>query len=299
MIIKYFSKLKPSLSTKLFYIYMSVVVIYRLIFKTIYGGLLLSAALYLYVDKFTETEPFNGLQLLDWFVSLDTEFKTAILVSIVTISGFVIAFYTATLSWQNQMRANFMLEISKEMDDFFSKVIRSNIIAILHVKDMLRVVNKIKEQSVTLEEAEFMVDYNVSGSAKFVEARESLVNDSTKICSLIDHNYIILASKLGAIDHASASSSALNDIVQKIYIHLPYVTPGDPNRVNQFVDQVDVDKCTELVNICEKSETIISAAAGALRGQLQHKIIGYNAILIMHVFKMRKNMRIFAEDMYK
>ncbi|MCG8040401.1 MAG: hypothetical protein N0C86_06375 [Candidatus Thiodiazotropha taylori] len=300
MFLQLFSKIKPSVSIKLFYGYFMIVLLYKFIFKSIYGFLLLSTAFYWYVDEFTELCPFNGLQLLNWFVFLDTEYKTAIFTSIVTISGFVIAFYAATLNWKHQMRAQIMYEISKEIDDFFLRAERSNSIIKIHAKKMIDAASKIKGKSIaTLEEAEFLVDNNVKDTAKFLEARDNLVNASINVHRMIARHYIVLITNVGALDHAKMFADSLQDIVQKIYIDLPYVRHNDPIRVNQFVQQVNMDRCAELVEVCEKAETVISATAGALRGQLQNRALGVNSRVVAHMFKNHEHMRKFAEDIYK
>src|SRR5690606_10910453 len=130
--------------------------------------------------------------------------KVALIASGVTIAGFAISFHTATINWRNQMRAQIMMQVSGEVENFFATVLRNITAAELHVKALVEAVNKI-QRGASLQEAEFLVDYNHSQQQQFLDARSILSEAAVEVHRLISRNYNSLASNWGALNAAQSS----------------------------------------------------------------------------------------------
>ncbi len=89
-----------------FYALLILGFIYRFLFQSIYGALLLVVSAYWYTGTYTNVEPFNLEQLIQFASNLSPEYKVALITSGVTITGFAIAFHTATINWRSQINKN-------------------------------------------------------------------------------------------------------------------------------------------------------------------------------------------------
>jgi hypothetical protein len=272
--------------------------IFRFLFQSTYGALLLAILAYWYTGTFTEIEPYSSEELLQWVSTLSTDYKIALITSGVTIAGFAIAFHTATINWRSQMRAQIMLQVSGEVENFFATVSRNITTAELYVKSLIEGVNKI-QKGAALRDAEFLVDYNHAQQQQFLNARGLLSEASVEVHRLISRNYNSLASNWGALNAAQRSAVALAEVSQKMWVHLPIINLNDPQRIQTFINQVNLTECEEFVRTCERSKGVMNGLTGGIRGQLQSTILGGNLPMFCHLLSKRKEFRETVEAFHR
>ncbi|MCW8126409.1 hypothetical protein [Microbulbifer halophilus] len=110
MIVSFFKRIPPAISVPGFYIFSLVIYLLRFLLGTAFGALILSILLYQYFQCCSQITPFSVEGLFDWFAQLDAEYKVALFTASVTVTGFVVAFHTATANWRNQMLAELKMQ---------------------------------------------------------------------------------------------------------------------------------------------------------------------------------------------
>lgn len=298
MIFALFKGFPPSVSVPLFYFYIVFGYILRFFFMSPPGLLLVSMILYCNAKTYIGSVPLTLEQLFYVISGLDKEYKVALLTSFVTIVGFAIAFHTATINWRNQMRSQLMLNVSAEIEGFFAGVSNAMTTLEIHAESLIDSVNKI-QGGMSMRDAAFEVDFNQDQQQKYLHARSFISEAASEVHRLIGRNHNALASNWGALPALHRAAKALSDVSSKMWIHLPIIKAGEPNRVQIFINQVNVDQCRELVRACEASNGIISGLTGGVRGQLQASVIGINLSSLAGLVVKRKDFRKAIEEFHK
>lgn len=293
-----FKILPPSIAVNAFYAFLIFGLSFRFLFQSVYGAFLLVAFAYWYTGVFTELEPLSLDQLIYFISTLRPEYKVALITSCVTIAGFVIAFHTATINWRSQMRAQIMLQVSGEVENFFATVSRNITTAEIYVKAMVEAVNKI-QRGASPRDAEFLVDYNHAQQRQFLDARSLLSEASVEVHRLISRNYNSLASNWGALGAAQRAAAALAEVSQKMWVNIPILELNDPDRVQLFINQVNITECEEFIRTCARSQGVMSGLTGGIRGQLQSTILGFNLPMFSHLLNKRNEFRKTVEEFHR
>ena len=76
---------------------------YRLLFGTLLGVLFTSIIFYILAAHYFLSSPFTASELLAWFATLSAEAKAAIATTLMTVVGFVAAFWAASAAWKKQI----------------------------------------------------------------------------------------------------------------------------------------------------------------------------------------------------
>lgn len=283
---------------KAFYALLIFGFIYHFLFQSVYGALLLVVLAYWYAGAYTNLDPLTLDQLVNLISTLSPEYKVALISSSLTITGFAIAFHTATINWRSQMRAQIMLQVSGEVENFFATVSRNITAAELYAKALVKVVNKIQEGA-SVRDAEFLVDYNHSQQQQFLDARNLLSEASVEVHRLISRNYNSLASNWGALNAAQRASVALAEVSQRMWINVPILDLNDPKRIELFVNQVNISECEEFIRTCDRSDGVMSGLTGGIRGQLQGSVLGFNFPMFSNLLSKRKEFRETVEAFHR
>ena len=290
MIYKLFKSIPPAISVKLFYGLVTAGFLYRLLFQTAIGLFLVSLIFYCFAETLTGVKPFTFSEVIAWLSSLDKEYKVAVITSFVTIIGFIVAFHSATINWRNQMRAQIMLNISAEVENFFATVLRNITRAELYVEDLVKAVNQI-QKGASVRDAKFSVDYNQEQQGQFLNARNLLSEASVEVHRLISRNYNPLSSRWGALEAIQRSAAALAEVSQKMWVNIPIIDKSDPHRIQSFINQINITECEEFIRTCKKASGVMSGLTGGVRGQLQSSVLGFNVPMLAGLVKMRKEFR--------
>lgn len=298
MIYPFFKILPPSISIKLFYAVVVLGLFYRFIFQSVYGVLLVTLVIYWYAALITGVKPYSFSELTYWVLMLDREYKVALITSLVTITGFAIAFHTATINWRNQMRAQIMLQVSGEVENFFATVSSSITTAELYIEALVDAVNNI-QKGASVRDAEFLVDYNHSQQQQFLDARSLLSEASVEVHRLISRNYNSLVSNWGALSAAQRSATALAEVSQKMWVNVPIVDINDPQRIQAFINQINVSECEEFIRTCKRCQGVMNGLTGGVRGQLQSSVLGFNLPMFSDLITKRKEFRRIMEEFHR
>jgi hypothetical protein len=274
MVFNYFKKIPPLLSIPLFYAYICIALLLRFLFASVYGAFVLACSLYLYCATFTSIQPLTAHQLVEQLLSLPSGYKVAILTSFVTITGFVVAFHTATINWQNQMRAQLKVQVANEIENFFA-IVTSNITTTqFYINSLINIVNEI-QKGASVEESSFNIGYAQEKKQEYMAARDTLSQASVEVHRLIGRNNNLLLTGWGLLSGTQMAADALTAVSKAMWVHIPIVNMDDPDHIQEFLNQVNITECNNYLEVCETNYGKISGLSGGVQGYLTAPIWGF------------------------
>lgn len=282
-------KLSPTISVPLFFFFTVIFLVGRFLLSTVTGVFLLSLCLYGAVAA-SGGEVLTGGQFLLWIDGLNTEYKAALLTSLVTVAGFVVAFHSANANWRNQFNAQLKAQLASELEAFFGPLSANINEASIFSQALVDTVSKI-QAGATFADASFSIRYLQDQQTRFRSARTHVTQAASEVHQLIGRNYNILSSGLGTPGQMQLAASALEEISQLVWIQLPVVDTKQIDHVQSFVNQVNVTHCLRLVEACENNSMKISGLIGGVRGYLLSTIVRFNLATFINLFADARNFR--------
>jgi hypothetical protein len=262
-------------------------VTFRFFNSTVWGGFLLSVALYFAASSLGWSDPLSPGQLVAWFDSLNDTNKAVIMSSLLTIAGFLIAFQTATKNWKDQMAASAALEISREIEAFFRETSR----LLTKAKTL---VDYLLESEATVRDAEdsgevdFRIGYILDQKTQFTETRTRLGEMSIQSHTKFSAQFAVLSSYWGVIPNLLASIQALTEIVDALWFTWPSVKPCDLAARERFLEQIEPEKCREFINIHNDNFETLNAMSSSASSRLAIAIIRPNlSFLVTFLYALK------------
>lgn len=142
-------RLPPVLSAWLIYYGLPVVLVLRFLLGTVIGVFALLLLMYWIMWISGDPKPLTFAQLLLWVDGLQTESKTAVVTSVLTIFGFLVAFHTAKVNWKAGALTHLKAHVADEIELFFNEAARLTIDAKIYVRSLVEAVNRIQDQGAT------------------------------------------------------------------------------------------------------------------------------------------------------
>ena len=268
-------RLPPRLSADLFYYVLPVVLVLRFLVGTILGVFFLSALLYWAMWTTGEPKPFTLSQLVLWIDGIPSESKTAIVTSVLTVLGFLIAFHTATVNWKAEAVAHLKAKVADEIEAFFTEASRLTTDAEIYARSLVEAVNFFQSHGATTE-AVFKIQRTVEKTSAFLAARDRLSAMSVEVHSIAGRHYSVLSTVWGAMKALEDCAAMFAQITQLMWVRVPIIQAELSNPIAQFVSQVNVTECVNFVDCCRANSGSISGATGGVRGALLAPLVGFN-----------------------
>lgn len=260
--------------------------IWRTLFGSLLGILVLALSTYAWMSNFSETRPFTPAELAIWISESSTATKTAVATSLLTIVGFLAAFYSSTNSWRTQEKMRLQMRAGEEIDNFFSEAhsaITSTVLYVRSLRDTLELLRTSDE----VEEARFKLDYVLGKTSKFLENRERLSSMSVDVHRLAGR-YHVLLSQTWALDKALTDAiNGLSEIATDVWVNAPEFSSDEPNKRELFLRFVNMEQCEKYLESCHRHQVAISALIGGVSGVLAAPIVGSNLATLMDIIKRR------------
>lgn len=290
-----FSKIPPSISIPLFFGVTSLSVITSFLISNIYGILITSFALYFLSGTLFNVTPLGPVELIGWISSQSETTKTALLSALVTITGFFIAYATATSNWKAQALSQLRLQAAAEIDAFFSECAKLITDCQIYTKGLIEAAEKINN-GVTMEEGEFLAHWNRDQGQDFLQKRLRLSALGVDVHHLQARYSALLFMAPRLKRNMDFATKALNNMIGKIWFNVPYHINGDTNPIETFINQVDLDGSLEFSRSVDDNFGQMSFTSGGARGELQSSVAGFGFWSLIHLYKDRK---IFMEAVTK
>jgi hypothetical protein len=286
-------KLPPRLFVYPIIVFSTIMVIWRFFTSTIFGFFLLIISLYILLFQ-TSFKPFTPSELVSFISSLDKDYKIAIFTSVLTIAGFLIAFYAAAFNLRQQMNAQFRARTAEEIEEFYNEVLNLIRSTEIYVKSLISAVEEIQRDGIT-DHTEFSVKYVVQRVSQFESNRSRLSTLSSEAYRIVGKNNEILSNFFSAKDDLEIVNKALKDISEKMWIAVPPLSPDNPNY-DLFVSQANMSKYKDFIACCERNVGIISGVTGGVRGVLLSGITEFNLPKLISFIKNRKDIQKSIEE---
>ncbi len=268
-------RLPPRLTANFFYYGIPVLLLLRFLVGTVFGVLLTSVTLYWLMWLAGDSKPFTLGQLVLWLDAQPTESKTAVVTSLLTVLGFLVAFHTATLNWKAEALANLKAHVAGEIELFFTEASRLIVDAQIYVRSLVEAVNAVQAQGPTFDAA-FKVERAIEKAGDFLAVRDRLSAMSVEVHGISGRHYSILSTMWGASNALEECATAFTEMTKHMWVQLPSIEEDHPDRLAEFLRLVNVSECSNFVACCERNYGFISGTTGGLRGALLAPLVGFN-----------------------
>lgn len=241
------------------------------------------SALYYFTPVLFGYEPFDFQELILWFDKTSESIKSAILSSIITVLGFLIAYATATANWKSQLLAQIKLEAAGEIEKLFAEASDLATELCIYAESLVESVDKI-QKGCSESEAEFSVQYQRERALELKEKRERFCDLSVNVHDLSGKYSNLLMSTPGVTSEFEAAKSALKNINEKVWFNFPVYIANDPNPIQSFVNQVNIQDCMNYVSVVNANQTELGFSAGSIRGNFMSTVVGFNFWTLFSLF---------------
>lgn len=260
--------------------------IWRTLFGSLLGIMVLALSTYAWMSNFSETKPFTLAELAIWISDSSTATKTAVATSLLTIVGFLAAFYSSTNSWRTQERMRLQMRAGEEIENFFSEAHSTITNTELYVRS-LRDTLELLRTSDEVEESRFKLDYVLGKTSKFLENRERLSSMSVDVHRLAGRYHALLSQTWPLNKVLTDAISGLSELAMDVWVDAPEFSPDEPNKRELFLRFVKIEQCEKYLESCRRHQVAISALIGGISGVLAAPIVGSNLATLMNVIKQR------------
>lgn len=231
--------LPPTMTAWTFYYGLPVVLAVRFLVGTVWGIFFSSVTLYMVMWFLGQPKPFTPTELVLWVDELSPESKTAVVTTMLTVLGFLVAFYTATINWKAQALAQLKEHVAGEIEVFFSEASRLTIDAQIYVRSLIEAVDTLQSKGMSPDTI-FCVRRVLEKAPQFRAARDRLSAMSVEVHQISGRHYAVLSTVWGAIKTLEDCASAFTEITQSMWIHVPIIPDDHPDPLGSFLAQVNM-----------------------------------------------------------
>lgn len=260
---------------------------YRYVFGSIWGVLGLTLLLYFNSEFVLGTQPITFKELALLVISMESSTKASIATALITIIGFMVAYWTASSNWKEQLRAQLCTQASGRLTEFSNLCSQDITTCKIYAENVVKVYDLVERDE--LEQAFHLVNYIHSSTQKTLLAREQVIANSIKSHILLSPYNSILVGIPGSIKHFQLACKRLGDITDFIYFPISYPIQDDKNVVDSFLRCTNKEKCTDYIRLVNKNFDSFNMNASYSSGCILRPISGIN---LWSAFSVLSNMRL-------
>lgn len=291
-------KYSSMFKTAFFFILVSFGVCTRFLLGNLYG-VLVTMLVIRYNSEFLLGYPaYSFDELLAWLYTLSDEMKIAIVSSLVTVVGFLVAYASATSNWRSQMLANVKLQASGELNAFFTEVGSLVTDCEIYVSEALDTSEKVRK-SKNKQEKLFLVSYQNGRGHEIDLKRKRLVAMSIQVHQFTGKYASLFLSMPWIQSNFDVAAKALNDVASKTWFSIPQAYPDDPDPVTTFLKQIDEQQMNNFKTSVAKNRIFLSFYPGSAGGQLQSGIVPFNSVSLFNLSRRVKELYVTFEELRK
>lgn len=263
----------------------SLAYLIQLLVSKAVGILILSILLYYSSSSLGFGKPFSFSELILWLDQLPENSKTIIFTSIITISGFLVAFSIGSENQKQQLLSQMRVEASNDIEKFFNKASRNATSADIYAKYLIEIVSYINNGADD-DTINFHLHNVINETQKFIPIRSELQEQAIEVHRFQGKYTIIFASTWGVTKKMEAAIDAFTKITNNIWLNTPILRLDDPDIRKTYISHVDVEKCNNYISAYEKNYDLMNEVTGGLRGGMLGSITGLNFSFIINLLKM-------------
>jgi hypothetical protein len=228
--------------------------IFKFLFGTLIGVLLISWGLYAALPYLTGTEPWVAGQLLVWIDNLGNDAKIGLVTSLITVLGFFIAAQTSMRSWQKQTAATMRMTAGDSIDQVITEI-NSIILRIqIFTETLANEVGRVRVQGFTAQNAsvlsalsEDVVTFRVNRQ-RFLQLQQELI-------ALPSRYAMLLLPLIGTSPTLHAIAEQVRAVAEKVWVAAPVGGIEHPEHKRLLMESVDPVKYIELSKTCNSIST--------------------------------------------
>jgi len=264
--------------------------IHLLVSKAV-GILFLTILLYYFSNSLGLGEPFSFSELVLWLDQLPENSKTTIFTSIITISGFLVAFSIGSENQKQQLLSQMRVEASNDLEKFFNKASRNVTSADIYAKYLLEIINHINNSDDNT--INFHLQNVIIETQKFLPIRSDLQEQAIEVHRFQGKYSIIFASSWGVIKKMKKAENAFSKITNNLWFNTPILRLDDPDIKQTYINQINIEQCNNYINAYKDNYDLMNTVSGALRGGMLGSITGLNFSFIINLLKISENQNKF------
>lgn len=241
--------------------------------------------LYYFASSLGLSKPFTFLELILWLDSLPENSKTTIFTSLITISGFLIAFNIGSATQKQQLMSQMRIESSDDVESFFNEASRNLTSVDIYAKYLLQVAEYIHNNAPATT-IEFHLNNVIGRTEEHDALLKRLQEQAIEVHRFHGKYSIIFASSWGVTKKLDKAVEAFTETTDKAWFNTPILQSDDPDIANNFIRQIDIEQYNNYIAAYEINSDVISESVGGLTGTMLGEVTGLNFSLIVNFLKM-------------
>lgn len=257
-----------------------------------FAGILFAAGLYFSSPLIFCFQPYSLGELILWIEDRSEGQKIAIITTAITLLGFVLAFWQASLIWKDQKRTEIRLLACDEISEFFNKAWEAALVVAFHAESIAELKRDMQENPADVDSVMSNARHMLNKTQEFTESRKELSRLVVKVHVLKDRHFLVLSQHYMLMHAFDVAKSRLEDISRKMWFFAP-LSADDPGH---YLRMLAAEEGTDFVAVAqsiEESRTQGSAASGALRGGVLGNLFPPS---VFSWFELRESMKKVRED---
>lgn len=248
---------------------------------TITGVLVLAVTVWNYVRWKGTITPFKSEDLLRWFIAQRGEVKLALAAMLLTLIGFMVAFWTASLTWARQKELELRLDAAQAIHARFQSVTRllNSLDSYLYI---LRKSISEAEKATPGSMAASHLGFVNSRADAFAKDRQDLYAAMLDVYALNAEFAVVIANVIGVSRDIQRASRAIEHAQEKIgLVRAPHVETKDPNFDQAFLAQCDNLTLQAAQEECARAREDSTLLSGKASGKLTAGVIRPNLLALL------------------
>lgn len=266
------------LSASLYYFFQFIV-------GNVFGILILSLLLYTYSGLIGLGEPLSFSELILWVDRLPENSKTTLFTSLITISGFLIAFSIGSTTQKQQVISQLRVEASGDLEFFFDKASRNMTSMYIYGERQLELANLIKSDS-EKENVDFFLSQMITETQKIIPIRNELLEQSIEVFRFKSKYSIIFSLTWGMMSKMTLAEEKFENITKNLWFNIPTLSLDTPDVQNEFIRQIDIEKCNNYIDSYNKNWDCLNQVTGGLRGSMLASVTEGNLSFFINILKL-------------
>jgi hypothetical protein len=249
--------------------------VFRSLFGTLIGSLLVSVAFYAASERVLGLQPWTCLQLLLWFDSLDSSSKTAIATSTLTLVGFFVALNTTMVTWKKQTAAALRIAAADDIDKTITNLCQVLLSVQLFAEALAKEVTQIRSSQFPPASARRLTPL-ADDAVAFRDQRNRFFELAAEVNRLSTRYVTLFLPLPGAAETLEKISEALDPVRKQIWVQVPPTGSEAPDHRERLFSRADPDLLAKLAVTCDNVLDQVHQLKGGLRGGLYSTIVELN-----------------------
>ncbi|HCH6005277.1 TPA: hypothetical protein NK076_001128 [Vibrio parahaemolyticus] len=294
MTLRYISVAK----TVFFYMCISLGVCTRFFLGNLYGVLITLLVVRHFSESIFGYPAYSFDELMVWLRTLNDEMKVAIVSSLVTVVGFLVAYASATSNWKSQLLANIKLQAWGELNAFFTEVGTLVTDCEIYANETLETSARVRE-SKDHQEKLFLVSYQNTRGHEIDLKRKRLVAMSIQVHQFTGKYANLFLSVPKVQSNFDIAATALKEVASKTWFNIPFSYAEDTDPVTTFLKQVNEEQLNTFKKSVEKNRIFLSFYPGSAGGVLQSGIVPFNGFSLFNMYRRTRMLHSTFEELRK